>query len=319
MSPKRIGITVGDPNGIGPEVVIKSLVNIRIPDGVRVRVYGPHESMRNWAHAWHVHEWDSFSESNIEWVDLPWELSWTTYGEAHARAGQWVYEMLVRAINDAQMKEIQALVTAPIIKASLAKASIRWIDHTTLLAHEFQCPAYFSLIHNKIRVMFFTSHIPLRNVPEVLNKDSLVQAMGIFARELSERFGINNPMIGVSGINPHAGENGSLGNEEQTIISPAVREARKHFQFAHFEGPYPAETLFRVHMNGSYDGILMMYHDQGTVAMKALAFGKAVNYTMGLPIIRVSPDHGAGLDIAGKGIADPQGMTTAMKLALSLL
>lgn len=211
----------------------------------------------------------------------------------------------------------RALVTAPIDKSVCQQEGFRYPGHTEYLAARAGgCPVAMLMAGPTLKVVLATVHIALRDVPERLTEGAIVQAASLLADALIERFGITCPRVGVLGLNPHAGEQGLLGQEEQTVIAPAMAVLRSRYgQRVEFEGPLPADTAFPAHRAGRFDGVVAMYHDQGLGPFKLIHFHDGVNVTLGLPFVRTSPDHGTAKDIAGKGIADPSSMRAAIALA----
>jgi 4-hydroxythreonine-4-phosphate dehydrogenase len=211
---------------------------------------------------------------------------------------------------------VDAIVTAPISKESLKMDGFKWPGHTEMLAELTNTKDFAMMFYSdKLKLILVTIHTALRNVPDLIKKEKVLQTI-ILAKKACEMMGIENPKIAVAGLNPHAGEAGIFGDEEIKEIIPAVNEARASGISA--SGPYPADTLFHKAYNGEFDIIVCMYHDQGLIPLKMMAFDKAVNVTIGLPIIRTSPDHGTAYDIAWKGIANPSSMIEAIKLAAKL-
>jgi 4-hydroxythreonine-4-phosphate dehydrogenase len=211
---------------------------------------------------------------------------------------------------------VKAIATAPVNKEAFRLAGLEWSGHTDLLAHLTGSPHVAMMFYSEaLRVVLATVHIPLSQVPRALTQASLDATIALTARELP-RFGITAPRIAVAGLNPHAGEHGLFGDEEQTAIGPAIAACRA--RGIDVSGPYPGDTVFVRARRGDFDVVIACYHDQGLIPVKLVAFGQAVNVTLGLPIIRTSVDHGTAFDIAGKGVADPESMITAVLLAARL-
>ena len=280
----RVGITAGDPAGIGPEIARKAMRDPRVLAACVPLFYGPQQQF--------------------------------TSGVLSADAGRAAYETIVRAVRDAQAGEIQAIATAPINKEALALAGLPWRGHTEMLAELTHAPRVAMMFWSeKLRVVLATIHIPLSAVPGALTIESVTGIIELTHRELP-RFGIAHPRLAMAGLNPHAGEHGVLGTEETDVLEPAVaRSAKAGIDIA---GPFPGDTIFLRAMRGEFDAVIACYHDQGLIPIKMAAFGQAVNVTLGLPIIRTSVDHGTAFDIAGKGIADPESMVQAVLLAARL-
>jgi len=263
----RIGITLGDVAGIGPEVVRKALASGKLDRHFDYEIIGNEHTRRR------------------------------------QDAALWIQEGARRC----QSGELAALVTAPITKALVAP----WPGQTELLAHLSRTQKFaMMLCSDRLRVALVTTHASLRDVPHLLTRRKIVEVIAL-TRDFCRRLGIPKPRLAVTGLNPHAGEGGLLGAEERRIIRPAVRRA-------HANGPLPADTVFYRATHGEFDAVVAMYHDQGLAPFKLLAFDNGVNVTLGLPFVRTSPDHGTAPDIAGKGIARPDGMIAAINLAAKL-
>jgi 4-hydroxythreonine-4-phosphate dehydrogenase len=285
----RIAITVGDPAGIGPEIAVRAARHADVTALCEPVLYGPS------------------SED---------ELAGFTRGRVNAEAGQAAYGAILRAVTDALDGQVDAIATAPINKASFAAAGLPWKGHTDLLAHLTGAPRGVMMFHaDALRVVLATVHIPLASVPAALTRPLLEETIRLTAAALP-RFGIDNPRIVVAGLNPHAGEGGLIGNEEEGVIAPAIAACAA--DGITVTGPFPADTIFLRASRGEFDVVVACYHDQGLIPVKMAAFGRAVNVTLGLPIVRTSVDHGTAFDIAGKGLADPSSMIEAVKLAARL-
>jgi 4-hydroxythreonine-4-phosphate dehydrogenase len=282
----RIAITAGDPAGIGPEIADKASRDLRVLDVCEPIVY---------------------AEPSV----TPFPI-----GEVSAAAGRAAYETIVRAVADARAGHVQAIATAPVNKLAFARAGLPWKGHTDLLAHLCGASRVAMMFHApELNVVLATVHVPLREVPELLTQALVEDVLALTAESLP-RFGFQAPRIAVAGLNPHAGEDGLLGSEEQQVLAPAVAAARR--SGLDVSGPWPADTVFGRAARGEFDVVLACYHDQGLIPVKLLAFGRAVNVTLGLPIIRTSVDHGTAFDIAGRGVADSGSMVEAVLLAARL-
>ena len=237
-------------------------------------------------------------------------------GVLSADAGRAAYDTVVRAVADAQQHAVDAIATAPVNKEAFRLAGLPWNGHTDLLAHLTGAPDVAMMFYSEaLCVVLATVHIALADVPRAITRESLEATIALTARELP-RFGVVAPRIAVAGLNPHAGEHGLFGREEATAIAPAIAAARG--RGIDVSGPFPADTVFVRARRGEFDVVVACYHDQGLIPVKLVAFGEAVNVTLGLPIVRTSVDHGTAFDIAGKGIADPQSMIAAVLLAARL-
>ena len=282
----RIALTVGDPAGIGPEIVAKAAADPAVRAVCEPIVFAP---------------------PAIDGMRI---------GEVSAAAGQAAYDTLIRAVDAAKRHEVDAIATAPINKLAFSQAGLHWKGHTDLLAHLCGVERVAMMFHApQLKVVLATVHVPLSAVPALITRDNIDGILALTAKWLP-RFGIKAPRIAVAGLNPHAGEAGVLGTEDDEVLAPSVAAARADGIDAY--GPFPADTVFVRASRGEFDCVVACYHDQGLIPVKLLAFGEAVNVTLGLPIIRTSVDHGTAFDIAGKGLADPGSMIAAVKLAAVL-
>ena len=282
----RVAITVGDPAGIGPEVAAKAAADPRVLQVCEPVVYGPPNG-------------STFAP-----------------GVLSGEAGRAAHDVIVRAVSDAMDGTVQAVATAPINKEAFRLAGLKWSGHTDLLAHLTGAKRVAMMFYSeRLVVVLATVHIPLAEVPEALTKERVQATIALTADSVA-RFTKVPPRIAVAGLNPHAGEHGLFGTEEDRVIAPAIAECRT--RGIDVSGPYPADTVFLRATRGEFDVVIACYHDQGLIPVKLLAFGQAVNVTLGLPIIRTSVDHGTAFDIAGKGVADPQSMIAAVLLAARL-
>jgi 4-hydroxythreonine-4-phosphate dehydrogenase len=275
----RVAITAGDPAGIGPENARKAADDPRVREVCEPIVYGPPAGSR------------------------------FTPGSLSAEAGKAAYDVLCAAVKDAQAGVVAAIATAPVNKLAFAHAGLPWKGHTDLLAHLTGSPRVAMMFWSEpLKVVLATIHIPLASVPGALTRELLDEIIDLSARELP-RFGIAQPRLAVAGLNPHAGEDGLLGQEEQHVLRPAIQSAQQ--RGVHVDGPFPGDTVFGRAVRGEFDAVIACYHDQGLIPVKLLAIGRAVNVTLGLPIIRTSVDHGTAFDIAGQNVADPSSMIEA--------
>jgi 4-hydroxythreonine-4-phosphate dehydrogenase len=285
----RIGVTVGDPAGIGPEIARKAAADESLSSTCEMVLYGPSEER---------------------------EVARFARGRVSAEAGRAAYDAIVSATADALAGRIDAVATAPVNKEAFAAAGLPWRGHTDLLAHLTEAPRVAMMFYaESLRVILATVHIALSEVPRALTREVVEGTIDLAWRELP-RFGIASPRLALAGLNPHAGEHGVIGREDDEVLAPAVAALRS--RGVSVDGPFPADTVFVRAMRGEFDAVVACYHDQGLIPIKLVAFGKAVNVTLGLPIVRTSVDHGTAFDIAGKGIADPSSMIEAIKLAARL-
>ena len=285
----RIGITVGDPAGIGPEIAAKAAGHPDVRALCEPVLYGPASAG---------------------------EVARFAAGRVSADAGRAAYDAVLQAVADARDGRIHAIATAPINKEAFAAARLPWPGHTELLAHLTGSRQVAMMFYAEaLRVILATVHIPLAEVPRALTAERLEAVVALAAAELP-RFGYPAARLAVAGLNPHAGEHGVIGGEEDAVLRPAIERCRS--KGIGVDGPFPADTIFLRALRGEFDAVVACYHDQGLIPIKMAAFGKAVNVTLGLPIIRTSVDHGTAFDIAGRGVADPSSMIEAVRLAARL-
>jgi 4-hydroxythreonine-4-phosphate dehydrogenase len=285
-----IGITVGDPAGIGPEIAVKAARDPRVLEVCHPILYGPHTD-------------------DALLAFRPGVLS--------AEAGRAAYDAIVAAAEDARNGRIAAVATAPINKEAFALADLPWKGHTELLAFlAGSGKAAMMFYAEDLRVVLATVHVALRDVPSLMTRELMAFTLDLTAAELP-RFGFPRPRIAVAGLNPHAGEHGVIGGEDEAVLRPAIEAARTRGIDA--SGPWPADTVFARAARGEFDVVVACYHDQGLIPVKLLAFGRSVNVTLGLPIIRTSVDHGTAFDIAGQGVADASSLIEAIRLAARLV
>jgi 4-hydroxythreonine-4-phosphate dehydrogenase len=282
----RVAITAGDPAGIGPEIAEKAARDPRVREVCEPVIF----------------------EVELE-APVP-------IGEVSAEAGRAAFEAIVRAVAAARAGEVDAIATAPVNKLAFARAGLPWKGHTDLLAHLCGTRRFAMLFHSSsLIVTLATVHVPLAEVPALLTPERLGETIDLTAAWLP-LVTTRTPRIAVAGLNPHAGEDGLLGTEDAAVIAPAVQAARN--RGLDVTGPLPADTVFVRARRGEFDAVIACYHDQGLIPVKLVAFGEAVNVTIGLPIVRTSVDHGTAFDIAGKGIADAGSMVQAVLLAARL-
>lgn len=320
----RIAITMGDPNGIGPEVALKALLQGERPDihplliGDPVLFESTLDTLELNGRIQPVEQWtdSDLSESTPLLPILPTRTSTTSWtpGIATAESGDLAMQAVEHAIDLCMEGTADAMVTAPISKEAISMAGHPWPGHTEFLAHKTGTEhVQMILCTDQLRVALATIHIPLRDVADAITEETVTRQLDRFHASLTHDFGIKDPTIAVLGLNPHAGDGGVLGREEIDILSPLLERARSRDM--NVSGPHPADGFFGSGQWRNADGILAMYHDQGLIPFKTLSFGKGVNFTAGLPILRTSPDHGTGYAIAGRGIASPDSMKAAILMA----
>lgn len=320
-----IGISVGDINGIGLEVILKALSHKKILDLCVPVIYGSSKVVSYHKNIVALEELTFQGQRNAErlaYDKINVVNCWNdnvniTLGKPTDLGGKYAQISLEAAVKDLKAGLIDALVTAPIHKKSMQMAGFTHVGHTEYLSQQFNAKDSLMLLTtDSLRVGLVTSHIPLKSVASSLTKDKIISKLRILSDTLKIDFGYERPTIAVLGLNPHAGEEGMLGDEEEKVIRPAIVECKKHGMLVF--GPFPADGFFGSGQYRKYDGILAMYHDQGLIPFKALTFGSGVNYTAGLPGIRTSPDHGTAFDLAGKNEADPSSFLQAMFLSIDI-
>ncbi len=307
---KKIAITIGDPAGIGPEIVLKAIISKEIAGIFKPVIIGDYAVIEETVEKLNVKVPKDIEIININEIkSRNFIRCFSTISGGKACAA-YIKEAVELALN----KEVDAVVTAPISKESLKMAAFKWPGHTEMLAELTDTKEYAMMFYSdRLKLILATIHTALRNVPAMINKENVLKAI-VIAKKSCDMLGIENAQIAVAGLNPHAGEAGIFGDEEIKEIMPAVNKAQS--MGISVSGPYPADILFHKAYNGEFDIIVCMYHDQGLAPFKMIAFDTGVNMTVGLPIIRTSPDHGTAYDIAWKGIANPSSMIEAIKLAV---
>jgi 4-hydroxythreonine-4-phosphate dehydrogenase len=327
MTKPIIAVTLGDFNGIGPEIVLKGLRSPAIQKAYIPMVIGSIDALEFYAHSMrlkiHFKEIDTipdrYSSDYIHVFHLrKFQKPVIRPGIISREAGDYAGEAIEVAAELCKQKIIDGMVTAPISKEALHLAGYRFPGQTEMLAKICNADnVTMMLIANKLRVGLTTIHLALNKVSKTLSKELIAGILSLIHSSLRKDFGIRNPKIAVLGLNPHAGENGKIGDEEIKIIEPAIRVAKR--KGIHIDGPFPSDGFFGRHSYKNYDAVLAMYHDQGLIPLKMMGFNIGVNYTVGLPIVRTSPDHGTAFDIAGKGIANPSSMIEAIKSAVKII
>jgi 4-hydroxythreonine-4-phosphate dehydrogenase len=306
----RLALTVGDPAGIGPEIVLKALASTERPESEWV-VYGPAAALDERGRRFGL---KPLGALGVEIVDVgggPFDL-----GRVAAASGRAAAEAVLRAAREALAGRVAGIVTGPLHKESLRAAGHPWPGHTELLAETADAPdVAMMFVGGGLRVALLTIHRSLRSVPGAITVELVKRVVRLVHRELP-RFGADRRRIAVCGLNPHAGEGGLFGREDADVIAPAVAALREEGIDAH--GPFPADTLFPRAVRGDWDAVVAAYHDQGLVPVKLAAFGRSVNVTLGLPFVRTSVDHGTAFDIVARGTADAGSLIEAMRLAVTL-
>ncbi|MBP6386630.1 MAG: 4-hydroxythreonine-4-phosphate dehydrogenase PdxA [Pseudarcicella sp.] len=322
-----IGITLGDYNGIGPEVILKALSKTAFVNYCTPVIYGSQKVINYYRKSLQIKEWNAQIITEIEQINFKsinlincWEDKNTEIepGKVTTKAGEAALECLKKATADLKDGKIQGIVTAPINKNNIQTENFKFPGHTEFFAENFEAknPLMF-MVSDDLKVGVVTGHIPLEQVKKNIHTEKINLKIQAIQQSLKQDFGIQKPKIAILGLNPHAGENGLLGNEEKNVITPCIENLKKkgHLLF----GPFAADGFFAADTYKQYDAVLAMYHDQGLIPFKYIAYGKGVNFTAGLSIVRTSPDHGTAYDIAGKNIANESSMITAIFNAIDIL
>ena len=322
-----IAITMGDFNGVGPEIALKSILSrtvrkicfpvlvgsidvfeyyarrLRLRINLREVSGGPFSHVSGCCPVINIH---------------PFERPRLAPGRPSVQAGKFAGEAITASVKLCVAGVMEGMVTAPVSKSTMAAAGFRFPGQTELVASlSGRAAATMMLIADTFRVGLATVHVPLDQISRHISRELIVQRLAAMDTALKKDFGIRSPKIAVLGLNPHAGEHGLLGSEEIAVISPAIGRVRR--SRIHAEGPFPADGFFGTHSQENFDAVLAMYHDQGLIPLKMSGFNIGVNYTAGLPIVRTSPDHGTAFDIAGKGLADPGSIIEAIGLAVMII
>jgi len=322
----RITITMGDPAGIGPEIILKTLLRDDVYQVCRPIVLGDINVLRMVSKrieplSFHIIKTPSEVTGSPGLVDVisVSNLKRGSFvpGRPTVHGGKAMVDYIKKAVDFNKDGQVSAMVTCPISKELMHKAGYRFDGHTELLAKLTNTKDYgMMLAGERLRVSLATIHCALKEVPQRLNKDLIVKTIRLTYRALEEDFAIKRPHVAVAGLNPHAGESGLFGLEDKEIIQPAVDEVKNDGLLV--DGPFPADTIFYHAINGKFDAVVVMYHDQGLIPVKLLNFSDSVNITLGLPIVRTSVDHGTAYDIAGKGVANPSSLIAAIRMAAKI-
>lgn len=319
-----IGISLGDINGIGPEIVIKTLADSRLLDMVTPVVYGSSKVISYYRKVLkgidlqYKYMQDKAQTDTINVVNCWQEVIEIQMGQETPEGGRAARLALLKAAEDLQAGLIEGIVTAPINKHNTQAEDFNYPGHTEFFTQTFKAAdSLMFLCTEGLRVGVVTGHIPLKDVAATITPQRVLSKLQIMEKSLREDFGIGKPRIAVLGLNPHAGENGLLGKEEEEIIKPVINQFKEKGKLVF--GPFPADGFFGTGQYKKYDGILAMYHDQGLIPFKTLAFEQGVNYTAGLPIVRTSPDHGTAYDLCGQGTASERSFREALYLACDIV
>ena len=322
---------MGDPAGIGPEIIVKALQLPRIWRACRPLIIGSRPLLERTIQSLKIDipivVLDGHDESTAKQAfrrgRIPVFDPFSTpvrsvrLGRVSAKAGEMAVTCIQSAVRLAQTGCVSGIVTAPINKEAMHLAGHLYPGHTEMLADLTKAKeSGMMIMGGPLKIVFTTTHLPLRDVAETLTVQKILKAIRLSHFGLKQLFGVKKPRIAVAGLNPHAGENGLFGDEEKRLIQPAIKRAKA--QRIACSGPHSADTMFAKALTGAFDGIVALYHDQGLIPLKTVAFGHCVNITVGLPILRTSVDHGTAFDIAGKSIADPTSLVDAIEIAAQL-
>ena len=318
----NVGISIGDPNGIGIEVMLKALSERSSNDNCNYIIYSSHELIVNQKKDLNIkslplkkiESFDKISHNSLNIKEVFTESRYE-FGVVDKNVSQNAIISFKEAVKDASDKKIDVLITSPIDKNLSFSKTFKYSGHTDYLRNYLDEDPIMLMVSKKLKVGLLTEHVALNDVVHNITIEKTTRKLKLLYQVLNEDFGIIKPKIAVLSINPHIGDNGVIGTEDQKLLTPAINELNKNDNIIF--GPFSADTFF-CNNYAKYDAILAIYHDQGLIPFKTISFGEGVNYSAGLSIIRTSPDHGTGFDIAGKSIADPSSFRHALNLALEI-
>lgn len=320
-----VGISHGDYNGIGYEVILKTFSDRRIFEFSTNLVYGSQQVTNYYIKTLnlsgiginYVKDATRLQSNKLNILSHDEKEPALDVGKSTKKAGSMALWSIEKAIEDLKNKNIDILVTAPINKDNIQSKNFQFAGHTDYLAKAFDTKDYLMLmVQQNLRIGVITGHIPLKDVASTISAELIIKKIKVLHRSLEYDFGLRKPKIAILGLNPHASDNGLIGNEEQEIIIPAIKSAQKEGLLAY--GPFPADGFFASENYKNFDAILAMYHDQGLIPFKTLAFKDGVNFTAGLPVVRTSPAHGTAYEIAGKDLASPDSFRQALYLGIEI-
>jgi 4-hydroxythreonine-4-phosphate dehydrogenase len=319
-----VAITVGDINGVGPEIILRTLSDNRLTSFFTPVVYGSSKTLSYYRKNFHLDHFNAVQmhgevqHGKINVVNCWDDIVEIKPGQSTKEAGKCARKSLVAATDAFKEGIVSGVVTAPINKDNTQSDDFNFPGHTEYFQSSFDSSdSLMFMVSDNLRIGVVTGHIPLSKVSGQITKERVSSKLSLVLRSLKSDFGISKPKVAVLGLNPHAGENGLLGTEEQEVIAPTVSEYKENGDLVY--GPFSADGFFGSGQHKKFDAILAMYHDQGLVPFKSLSFGSGVNFTAGLPIVRTSPDHGTGYDIAGQGIASESSMRAALLLCADIV
>lgn len=319
----NLGITIGDPNGVGLEIILKIFEDRRMFDFFTPVLFAPpmlvndckkHLNLQTGLHTTSGSKKWNKGKLNVQSIDCPkFDIR---FGTVDPAAGACAVASLQAATQALKNQTIDALVTAPIHKKSIQSENFSFPGHTQFLADAFESDSLMLMVKDGLRVALVTDHIPVQQVSSTVDQNILQAKIDQFYSSLQQDFGLSKPKIAVLGMNPHAGDEGVIGQEDDLVVRPTVQAYQEKGQLVY--GPYAADSFFGSGTADAFDGILAMYHDQGLIPFKTLSFGEGVNFTAGLPVVRTSPDHGTAFDIAGKGQAEKTSFKAALFTAMQI-
>lgn len=318
-----VGISLGDLNGIGVEVILKTFEDNRMLDFCTPVIFGSSKiisfhkkALNNSIQINEITSIDEINHAKLNLLNIWNEDVEVEIGKASKVSGEYAAKSLEYSVEQLKKNKIDVLLTAPINKETIQSETFCFPGHTEFLEEKLDGKSLMILMTNELRIGLITGHIPIAKVAETISPELIKEKVEIMHQSLRQDFGINKPKIAVLGLNPHCGDKGVIGKEEDLIIKPTIDQIKENGKLVY--GPYSADGFFGSKTYEKFDGILAMYHDQGLAPFKALSFGNGVNYTAGLSEIRTSPDHGTGFDIAGKNIADPSSFKAALFTAIDV-
>lgn len=318
-----VGVSIGDLNGIGPEVILKTFEDSRVLELCTPVIFGNvkiisflKKNLSLTSSIQGIDSLDQLIKGKINVLNVWKEGVNIDFGVTDENVGKYAVKSFVAATNALKQNEIDVLVTAPINKYNIQSEEFKFPGHTDYLDQELEGDALMLMVCDKLRVGLLTDHVPVNEVSKLLTEELLVKKLEVIKNSLIADFGISKPKIAVLGLNPHCGDNGVIGKEDDNVIKPTIKKLFDKGEMVF--GPYASDSFFGSSQYEKYDAILAMYHDQGLIPFKTLSFGKGVNYTAGLNKIRTSPDHGTAFEIAGKDLANPMSFREALYLAIDV-
>lgn len=319
----RVGISIGDLNGIGSEIILKSFEDQRMYDFCTPIVYGSYKLMgffkKHFSSKVNLFEYktvSNISQNKMNVVNVWRDRVDINFGEEDANMGKYAIKSLKAAVEALKNREIDVLVTAPINKFNSQSDEFKFPGHTDFLNQELEGDSLMFMVSDSLRVGLLTDHVPVKDVPSHIDKDLILKKIKTISESLKQDFRVTKPKIAVLSINPHAGDQGVIGKEDDEILKPTLEELQKEGQLVY--GPYAADSFFGNKNHENFDAVIASYHDQGLIPFKTITFGEGVNFTAGLSRVRTSPDHGTAFEIAGQGVADEGSFKKAIFMAIEI-